>query len=109
MYIIALEINRKGHVLGMYDNFEEGIMVWDRIEKLLYSLNIWAILINYKEEFPIIRTYDIKNEFYIFRGYAKMSSDGEFSSYLIELGKKWENLDSFITDRSFQTEMFLEY
>ena len=108
MYIIALEIAREGKILGIYDNFEDGKMVWDRIEKMLYSLTIWAILINHKEEFPIIRTYDIKNEFYISRGYSNMSSDGEFSSYLIELGKKWENLDSFITDRSFQTEMFLE-
>lgn len=108
MYIIALEIIRKGHVLGMYDNFEDGKMVWDRLEELLYSLNIGTILINYKEEFPIIRSYDIKNEFYIGRGFVNMSSDGEFSSYLIELGKKWVNLDSFITDRSFQTEMFLE-
>lgn len=108
MYIIALEIAREGKILGIYDNFKDGKVVWDRIEKLLYSLNIGAILINHKEEFQIIRTYDIKNEFYISRGFANMSTDGEFSSYLIELGKKWDTLDSFIADRNFQTEMFLE-
>lgn len=108
MYFIALEIERKGHVLGMYDNFEEGKMVWDRIEKLLDSLPILTILIYHKDEFPIIRTYDIKNELYISRGCAENTSDGVFSHYLIELGKKWKDLDSFITDRSFQTEMFLE-
>jgi len=37
-----------------------------------------------------------------------MSTDVEFSSYVIELGNKWDTLDSFIADRSFQTEMFLE-
>lgn len=108
MYIIALEIARQGNILGTYENFEDAKCAWDRIEKLLELLSISVILIKYKEEFQILNTYEIKNEFYLNCGYKHMSTDGEFSSYLIELGKKWDTLDSFIADRNFQTEMFLE-
>jgi len=108
MYIIALEIARQGNILGTYENFEDAKCEWDRIEKRLKLLSHKAILINHKEEFQILKTYEIKSDFFINRGYKIMSTDGEFSSYVIELGNKWDTLDSFIADRSFQTEMFLE-
>lgn len=109
MYIIALEIARQGKILGVYEKFEDAKCVWDRIEKLLELLSIMAILINHKAEFQILKTYEIRNELYLFRDYKLMTSDGEFILFIIEIGKKWDTLDSFIADRNFQTEMFLEY
>lgn len=106
MYFIAVEIERNGYIVGSYDNFIDAEFGFEKIIQASnkYSFNDTE---NFNNELSDYRKYQIMNEQF-FNGKDKlMATNGILSVYIFKLGDKWETVDAFIDERSFQAGLFL--
>ena len=104
MYIIVFEAEDKGWIMG-------GSTFLDMAEKTYKKINELSIEYGYGNSHKIIETtnfiksYNIRNKKYL-SNFVLSTSDGCASIYIVEIGKVYQTIDSFIAFREFPIELF---
>ena len=116
-YLVVIEINRIGIIIGEYKSFKKAQNINKRI---------WEIVVNYpydeikaeervKNDFLYgRRSYNIRAEIFIkkLNNHKRMCkqtcSNGMLETYIFYYRKDVYGIDSFIKEREFQTELFID-
>jgi len=108
MYILITEVNRIGFIIDSYTNIEDAKVEFYKIRKLGYGRTYHEIKY-ILERLSGYKRYEILNERIFYnKSVVYEIYDGEFNTFILKLGSSWPTIDSFIKEREFQTELFLD-
>ena len=106
-YLVVVEINRTGYISGLYYTIEEALIVFENItivaDRFHYQKNIDDSI-----TFSYFKSYTIRNELYINKPGSYIITDGIISIYVFDVEKHWKNIENFVKEREFQTDLFID-
>lgn len=96
-FVVVAELLRTGYIIGEYEDFADAQNQYEKLQILFEYVNesIEYYLRNYKQK------YKLNNDPYCFH-FKLGSSNGELSTFIIEIGSYWKSLSHFIADREYK-------